>query len=120
MRVFLKYWLPVLLWAGLVFFISSLSGRAIPAVFFGQDILFHLIEYMLLAILLYRALMNSEFTRRGHRKKQLFLVVLFCFLYAISDEVHQRFVPGRFFSVIDLVVDNLGVVLGSAIYQARQ
>ncbi len=118
MRVFFKYWLPVLLWAGLIYFVSSLPGGVIPSVFFGQDILFHFFEYIALAIVLYRALTNSGFSVRWHRKKQLYLVIVYCLAYAISDELHQRFVPERFFSIIDLFVDSLGVVLGSVLYPA--
>ena len=33
-------------------------------------------------------------------------------LYAISDEVHQYFVPGRFATLTDLIFDTLGIIIG--------
>lgn len=36
----------------------------------------------------------------------------FVFLYAVSDEVHQYFVPGRYMSSLDVGIDSLGALLG--------
>lgn len=36
----------------------------------------------------------------------------FCFLYAVSDEIHQLFVAGRGFQIIDIIVDTTGAFLG--------
>lgn len=41
---------------------------------------------------------------------------LFVFLYAVSDEVHQFFVPGRSMSPLDVAIDSLGALLGIWIY----
>ena len=38
-------------------------------------------------------------------------------LYALSDEVHQIFVPTRTFQVRDLIVDALGALLGLYLFQ---
>ena len=116
MKIFLKYWLPVLFWAGFIFFISSFPGEDIPSIFYGQDILFHIFVYTLLALLLNRAFKNSGFLSQ-HKSKRLFWVILISLIYAMSDEFHQKFVPGRFFSIGDFVVDSCGVVLGSLIYR---
>jgi VanZ family protein len=34
-------------------------------------------------------------------------------LYGVSDEFHQRFVPGRTFDVFDMLADAIGSVLGA-------
>ena len=117
MKTFLKYWLPVLLWAGCIFLISSLPGEDIPCFFYGQEIIFHIVEYMLLAILLNRALKNSGFRDSSDKPKRVLLVILLCLIYAIFDEIHQHFVPGRSSSIVDLLVDSFGIVLGSVIYR---
>lgn len=44
------------------------------------------------------------------------LSVLFSFGYAITDEIHQIFVPGRAFQLIDLTVDLGGIVFGVAVF----
>ncbi|MBO5895818.1 MAG: VanZ family protein [Clostridia bacterium] len=41
------------------------------------------------------------------------LSVVFAFLYAVTDEIHQLFVPGRAFQLIDLAIDLTGIVLGT-------
>ena len=38
--------------------------------------------------------------------------LLFCFLYACSDEFHQLFVPGRAGLFSDVLIDTVGVVFG--------
>lgn len=47
--------------------------------------------------------------------KRFSFSVLFCFLYACSDEIHQLFVPGRSGNIVDVGIDAIGFVLGSAI-----
>ena len=37
---------------------------------------------------------------------------IFTVVYALSDEVHQYFVPGRAFQGVDLLVDGVGALLG--------
>ena len=41
--------------------------------------------------------------------------VLFASLYGISDEVHQLFVPGRTFSIQDMMADGLGALAGQGL-----
>lgn len=43
------------------------------------------------------------------------LAVLFCFLYAISDEVHQYFVPGRACRIKDVLIDTSGATISVAL-----
>jgi len=45
-------------------------------------------------------------------KDILFLTVLVCFIYAVSDEVHQIFVDGRSFQVLDILLDLCGSFFG--------
>lgn len=42
-------------------------------------------------------------------------VVIFCFLYAVSDEFHQSFVPGRSCEFRDMMIDTSGAVTGMLI-----
>ncbi|MCM1132760.1 MAG: VanZ family protein [Ruminococcus flavefaciens] len=39
-------------------------------------------------------------------------VILFCFLYACSDELHQYFVPGRACMFTDVLIDTCGSITG--------
>lgn len=42
--------------------------------------------------------------------------LVFCILYAISDEVHQVFVPGRGAQVTDVLIDSFGAFIGIGMY----
>lgn len=46
------------------------------------------------------------------------LVLLICILYALSDEFHQTFVPGRGPQIKDVLIDGAGAVVGSSLYAA--
>ena len=39
-------------------------------------------------------------------------VILFCFAYAVTDEIHQYFVPGRACMVTDMLLDTCGGITG--------
>ena len=67
----------------------------------------HFFEYALLCALLYRTLFCYEITG-----KMLALSILIAVLYAISDEIHQFFVPGRACRFYDVLIDTLGALLG--------
>ena len=43
-------------------------------------------------------------------KKQFIYAMLFCLIYACSDEIHQLFVPGRSGKIFDVMVDWLGAL----------
>lgn len=62
----------------------------------------HLTEYAILGMLFYININNNKI------KYSLILSILF----SISDEIHQYFVPGRFCSATDVLIDTCGIVLG--------
>lgn len=45
-------------------------------------------------------------------KKKKFYCILFCFLYACSDEIHQLFSAGRGGRLLDVGIDTSGSILG--------
>jgi VanZ family protein len=107
-KKFFKLWTPVLIWAGLIFYLSSIPNLSSGLEKFW-DTLFrkmaHLFEYGIFFLLLARAL-----------KKPLVWSVIFSILYAISDEIHQGFVPGRYPAIADLCFDTAGILLAYLIY----
>ena len=98
----LTVWLPLLLWAGLIFALSSIPGLTTGLGLWDLVLrkLAHATEYAVLGALLLRAL---------GRGLPAFAAGV---LYAASDELHQHFVPGRRASPIDLGIDTLGVLIG--------
>ena len=50
-------------------------------------------------------------------KKNILLAFIFCVIYAITDEIHQHFVPGRSCELRDVLIDSSGAMLGILISQ---
>ena len=48
--------------------------------------------------------------------KYILIVLIISIVYGILDEVHQLFVPLRFFSIQDILTDNLGSIFSIVIY----
>jgi len=106
---------PVLAYAALIFFLSSLSGFPVEVQsFFGFDKIAHIVEYYLLGCLLYRWVTSTDRYRR--RRYALLITILIGTCYALSDEWHQSFVPGRDASLFDALFDAVGVGMGAATY----
>lgn len=72
----------------------------------------HAFEYSVLAILLLWAMSCHGIKGRKAVTFSL-LIVLF---YAMTDEFHQLFVPGRGASIDDVMIDFLGGIVGSILY----
>lgn len=107
---FLKFWLPVYLYAALIFVHSSLSSPPIALKILHGDKLVHLIEYAIFGYLLGRAAKNSSaFKIRAHFR---ILAVSVAILYGLTDEFHQYFVPGRKADIFDVLADGVGAFLG--------
>ena len=49
-------------------------------------------------------------------KQKFYVSLIPCFLYAVSDEIHQHFVPERACRVFDMFVDTCGVMTGIGIF----
>lgn len=103
-------WGPVLGWMGLIFWLSSQPDIPTLAVGWLDQLVKsggHAALYAVLALLLERAWRLERWSVRA-RRPAVMLVVL---LYALSDEWHQSFVPGRFPSLYDVFFDLLGAFL---------
>ena len=102
-----RLWLPVVACAAVIFALSSVPdlGTGLG----GWDLvlrkLAHAAEYAVLGALLLRAT-----GRTG-------LAFTLAALYAVTDEIHQSFVPGRLGSPIDVAIDAAGAAVGIALWQ---
>jgi len=108
------YWLPVLGYAGLIFFLSSLSHpeELVPSLFqIVGDKTLHAIEYGILAILCYRAFRHAAGSWGA--QYALVLSIVAASLYGVSDEIHQAFVFSRVSSGWDFLADSVGAVFAS-------
>jgi VanZ family protein len=108
----LWYWLPPLILMAAIFYVSSRSslpqakGEWVDALI---KKLSHIAEYCLLFLLLVRAWRWTLSTRRpnqsGSLGPALWAGLLSTAVYAISDEVHQAFVPHRHSNWSDVLID---------------
>lgn len=100
-------WLPALLMMAIIFWFSSQPSDAF--FYFGRlDVAIkktgHAIGYAILAASYWYGL---EF-----RRDRRWIAWMLAVLYAVTDEIHQSFVPGRHPSVWDVVIyDNLGALI---------
>lgn len=107
MKKLLSLWVPVVLW-GLVIFLFSANPTVKTTEVFWQDFIFkksaHIIEYAILSLLVYRALIGS-----GVKPKQAMIyAIITSVLYGVTDEFHQSFTPGREPRLRDVVFDTIG------------
>lgn len=109
---FVRYWLPPVLYAAFIFLLSSLPGKKVLFPFSSADKVLHLVEYAILGYLVARAFGYNLY------EKKVLLIRAFsvCFLFGLSDEFHQWFVPYRVLSGMDMLADVIGSFLGIGIY----
>ena len=103
----LRGWGPALLWAAVIFYLSSRHRVPVPDIT-GADKVCHFGAYALLGFLL----------AHGARRSGLgsaWAPVLGS-LYGASDEFHQSFVPGRSSDPADWAADTLGALTGAFLY----
>jgi VanZ family protein len=106
-----KFWLPVILWAGVIFTFSAFTTVKTSEIYWQDFIvkkLAHIAEYAIFAVLFYRALVNSG----AEKKKAGYLAIVSALVYGITDEFHQSFTPGREPMVRDVIIDTIGGSIG--------
>ncbi|HYK64023.1 MAG TPA: VanZ family protein [Patescibacteria group bacterium] len=118
----LREWIPVILWGALIFTLSTstfsavntskiidpilrllIPGVTAPAVDVGHMLVrkaAHFTEYGILFWLLVR----------GPMAERPYLALMLCVVYALTDEGHQVFVPGRTASLYDVALDSSGAL----------
>ena len=124
-------WIAVVLWMILIFNLSSQVSKqsnqlstgitmviektvlkVVPNANFNIQSINHIVRknahffvYLVLGILVMNAIRNNKY-----------FALMICVLYAISDELHQFFVPGRGPGIKDVLIDSMGAVIGILIF----
>ena len=106
-----KLWLPVVLWAGVIFLLSSLPINKVTT-FSWMDFVIkktaHVVEYAIFYWLSFRAISEKG---RKLEKKMFVLPLIMGIFYAFTDEWHQTMVPGRQGTLRDVGFDTIGLML---------
>ncbi len=102
-------WLPVALYAALIFYLSSKPASGLPGWWFMRyDKVLHTLEYGGLGFLLARALPLRRPLPR------VLLCAALGLAFGVSDEFHQTFVAGRQGNDLgDMTADLIGATLGA-------
>ena len=133
-------WAPVLVWMTVIFLFSTdyfsstntapfiapflsnlfpdLAKGHIESIVMLMRKLGHFSEYCILALLLMRAL-NAEFAEQSAKSRINWSIALVV-IYAVSDELHQAFVPSRSASPWDVLIDSLGGICGTLWFRRRK
>lgn len=129
-------WVPVVAWAALISVFStgvfafdrtgaiilpflhvmlpSASPEQLRAIHNGIRKAAHFAEYLVLSVLLYRALRDG----RRWDVRAAGMAVMIAGLYSVGDELHQWFVPGRTAAASDCLIDVSGAAAGQGILAA--
>jgi len=133
MRRFLKNWLPVMVWIGVIFLGSTdlmsaehtsrfivpflrwlkpdISAETLASIHFIVRKCTHMGEYAILALLLLRA---ATLMPNSKRSIPILYVSIWgvCLFVAVTDEFHQTFVASRDAAATDVMIDSAGAIVG--------
>ena len=109
------YWVPVALYAGVIFYLSAQSHPEdqLPS-FLLKDVsdkVLHAVEYGILSLLCYRAFRWAA--GPAVARQAVVLAIVTTSVYGVTDEVHQAFVPLRESSWQDWLADTIGATIGA-------
>jgi VanZ family protein len=121
--IFLRYWLPLILYSAAIFILSSIPGDGLPPmpldisflpkfIANNPDKIAHAVMYGILGWLSLRAV------ARGANVAFPMAAILAFFIastYGATDEIHQMFVPKRSSTAGDWIADSVGSFLTIAV-----
>ena len=109
----LLLWLPALVWMGVIWGFSAQPTLQASAIDW-QDFLVkkaaHIVEYFILT-----SFYLLPFKKSGpfSSRPAVIVAALAAAVFAVLDETHQRFVPGREGRVRDVAIDSIGIFLAA-------
>lgn len=104
------YWLPAVLFASLIFYMSEQQnppGASLFEFLPNADKLAHMAEYFILSLFVYLALVKVHAFRTP---AAAFFSIMIVSIYGASDEFHQNFTPGRTVDFFDWLADLTGAL----------
>lgn len=111
---FFHWMFPAYLWAAIILFLTSYPKVEIPILTFSaKDKLAHFVVYCILNLLFLRGLSRYSTNKLLNALKK---GTTFCIIFAIFDEMHQIFIPGRFADFRDGLANIIGVCFAPLIF----
>ena len=106
-----RYWLPPVIYTGLIILASSLPQGVVKEYSFElSDKLLHTMHYMVYGLTLIWAFLGSRSVSEGFKKAYLQAIGV-GILVGMLDEFYQSFMPSRFSSGYDVLADSVGILL---------
>jgi VanZ family protein len=114
----MRYSWPALVWLLIVLVLTLIPGPAIPDVGFSFriDKIVHFFLFGIQMVLTAYAL-EKHTLLRGAPAQPILVSAIFSIAAGIGIEFLQRFVPGRSFSVLDMVANTIGVGIGYYVFR---
>ncbi len=119
----------LLLWASLIFYLSDqprvvsnkMSSDIIKHTLFVNDVVLkiihnplreamHAFEYFIFGLLLINVL------KQFNIKRIITFTIIIAIIFMVSDEIHQIYVPGRAFEILDLFLDFVGIIIACLLH----
>ncbi len=94
----------------IIFYISSLTfpaGRGTGYLSYVYH--FTAFSYLVLFLLI-------SLTKGNPTKNLMIIGIILVIIYGILDEIHQYFIPGRYFSIKDILINSIGILIASMAY----
>lgn len=70
----------------------------------------HITEYLILGFLMFNLLKQYSVTK-------IYYAIGLSILYSCTDEFHQLFISGRSGSIRDVLIDSIGILIGTYLYK---
>ncbi|MBN1233592.1 MAG: VanZ family protein [Candidatus Coatesbacteria bacterium] len=104
-----RIWLPSIIWGIFILTITTIPGPELPKIplFPGADKLAHFFLYGIFGYFLTKASRISF-----NLITSIFFPLCIGVIFAMIDELHQKYIPGRSCDIIDFTADTLGIIIG--------
>lgn len=100
-----------------IFYFSSLTGGSVSSGGISLlPLLYHFIVFFLFGFFLFVSIKGKE----NLKLKYLILVLVISVIYALLDEFHQTFIPGRDANFLDIATDTAGILSSICLYSYVQ
>jgi len=87
-----------------IFLYSTIKTTSGSATGLNLALMYHFGIFFIFSFFLFMTIKG----KKEIKTKYILIAILISIIYAITDEFHQLFVPGRVFSIKDILTDSLG------------
>ena len=95
-----------------IFFFSTIISAPGKKGFIPFSVIYHFVIFFLFSFFLFITIKGNEKIKIRH----ILIVFIISLIYAISDEIHQSFIPGRDTNIRDILTDLSGSITSMIIY----